>query len=160
MIASLALAARVVLSAVLATAGGAKLADQAGTREAVAAFGAPGLLVRPLALLLPPAEIAVAVLLLPSATAVAGAAAALALLLLFTAAIGLSLAHGRAPDCHQPGGLPHTGGLDRLAMAQQAGKHAERRQHVRAAHDVGHRFGEHGVHRPNSGQKKRWPELA
>ena len=100
MIASLALAARAILSAVLATAGVAKLADRSGTREAVGAFGAPAVLAGPLALLLPPAELAVAVLLLPASTAVAGAAAALALLLVFTAAIGVNLARGRAPDCH------------------------------------------------------------
>ena len=92
--------ARLVLAVCFAVAGGAKLADRAGTREAVVEFGAPARLAAPLALILPLAELTVATLLLVSATAVAGAAAALALLALFSAAIAVSLARGRAPECH------------------------------------------------------------
>jgi methylamine utilization protein MauE/AhpC/TSA family protein len=88
---ALVLAARLVLAVCFAVAGGAKVADREGTREAVVAFGAPARLAGPLALILPVAELSVAVLLLFSATAVAGAAAALGLLVLFSAAIAVSL---------------------------------------------------------------------
>jgi thiol-disulfide isomerase/thioredoxin len=94
------LACRLVLAAVLAIAAVAKLADREGTRRAVVAFGAPESLAAPLALLLPAAELAVAVLLLPTATALAGAVGALALLALFSAAIAVNLVRGREPDCH------------------------------------------------------------
>jgi thiol-disulfide isomerase/thioredoxin len=63
-------------------------------------FGAPEALVGRFALVLPLAEIAVAALLIPAATAVAGSAGALALLAMFSVAIVVSLARGRAPDCH------------------------------------------------------------
>jgi Methylamine utilisation protein MauE len=97
---ALVLAARLVLAVCFAVAGGAKVADREGTREVVVAFGAPARLAGPLALILPVAELSVAVLLLFSATAVAGAAAALGLLVLFSAAIAVSLARGQAPECH------------------------------------------------------------
>ena len=84
----------------LAAAGAAKLADRAGTRSAVAGFGAPRRFVAVLAIALPLAELAVAVLLLPASTAVAGAIGALALLALFSGAIAVSLANGRTPECH------------------------------------------------------------
>ena len=94
------LIARLVLAAVFAVASLTKLADRAGTRKAVVAFGAPERIAGALALLVPLAELAVALVLLPSGTAVAGAVGALALLGVFSAAIVWSLAHGRAPDCH------------------------------------------------------------
>jgi peroxiredoxin len=113
---ALVLAARLVLVVCFAVAGGAKLADRAGTREAVVEFGAPARLAAPLALILPLAELTVATLLLVSATAVAGAAAALALLVLFSAAIAVSLARGRAPECHCFGQLhPSPAGWRTLA---------------------------------------------
>ena len=94
------LIARLVLAAVFAVAGVAKLADLQGSRRAVAAFGVPTGLAGVVGVALPLAELAVAVLLLPEATAWWGALGALLLLLLFCAAIGVSLARGRAPDCH------------------------------------------------------------
>jgi thiol-disulfide isomerase/thioredoxin len=100
MIEALTLIARLLLAVVFAVAGGAKLADRAGTRRAVVDFGAPELLARPLALLLPLAELAVAALLLPATTAPAGAVGSLALLVLFSTAIAINLARGRTPDCH------------------------------------------------------------
>jgi thiol-disulfide isomerase/thioredoxin len=99
-IGALALVARLTLAAVFAVAGVAKLADRRGTLEAVVDFGAPERLAASLALLLPLAELTVAGLLLFPATAEAGAIGALALLLLFSAAVALSLARGRAPNCH------------------------------------------------------------
>src|SRR4051794_30845458 len=94
------LAARLILAVVFGVAGVAKLLDPAGSRQALVGFGVPDGLARPLAVLLPLAELAVAVGLLGVATAWWAAVLALALLLLFLGGIGLSLARGRAPDCH------------------------------------------------------------
>ena len=91
---------RITLAAVFVVAAATKLLDREGTREAVREFGAPARLAAPLALVLPLAELVVAALLIPTATAVAGALGALALLALFSGAIAVSLARGRAPDCH------------------------------------------------------------
>ena len=100
MLDALILASRLVLAAVFAVAAVAKLADREGTRQAVVAFGAPQRLAAGLAVLLPVAELAVAVLLIPPATALAGALGALVLLVLFSGAIALNLMRGRAPECH------------------------------------------------------------
>jgi len=89
-----------ILTAVFSVAGITKLADRPGTREAVREFGGPVLLVPPIALLLPLIELAVAVALLFPATRVGGAGGALGLLALFAVAIAVSLARGKAPDCH------------------------------------------------------------
>jgi thiol-disulfide isomerase/thioredoxin len=94
------LIARLVVAATFAVAACAKLADRSGTLEAVRGFGALESLVRPIASILPFAELAAAVLLIPSATARAGAVLALVLLLAFSAAIARSMARGEAPDCH------------------------------------------------------------
>ena len=91
---------RIALAAVFAVAGVAKLVDRAATRKAVAAFGAPQRIACPFAIVLPLAELATAALLLPGRTAVYGALAAIALLAIFSGAIAVSLARGRAPDCH------------------------------------------------------------
>jgi peroxiredoxin len=94
------LAARLLLAAVFAVAGAAKLADLAGSRTAIAAFGVPERLARPLGTPLPILELATAVALLPTATARAGAISALVLLLLFSAGIAAGIARGEVPDCH------------------------------------------------------------
>ena len=93
-------ALRLGLSVVFGVAGVAKLLDQSGTREAVTNFGAPASWSGPLAVLLPLAEIAIALGLLLSATAWGSALTALLLLGLFIAAIGINLSRGRAPECH------------------------------------------------------------
>src|SRR6266852_6237708 len=92
--------ARLLLAAVFIVAGFAKLADLPGSRQALRDFGVPAVLANPFGVLLPLAEIAVAVALIPTASAWWGALGALALLLLFVAAIGYNLARGRTPDCH------------------------------------------------------------
>lgn len=97
---TLLLLGRLVLAAVLGTAGLAKLADRAGTRRAVVDFGAPERWAAPVALLLPLAELVAAVALVPATTARWGALVALLLLSLFVAAIGVNLARGRKLDCH------------------------------------------------------------
>src|SRR6266852_9172212 len=92
--------ARLLLAAVFIVAGFAKLADLPGSRQALRDFGVPAVLANPFGVLLPLAEIAVAVALIPSAFAWWGALGALALLLLFVAGISYNLARGRTPDCH------------------------------------------------------------
>src|SRR5690242_12665316 len=94
------LLARVVLALIFVVAGLAKLADLAGSQQALRDFGVPAKLSRPLGVLLPLAELVVAVALLPAVSAWWAALGALALLLLFVAGIGYNLARGRAPDCH------------------------------------------------------------
>lgn len=94
------LIARLALAAVFVVAGCAKLADLAGSRQAVRDFGVPASLAGPFGLALPLAELAVAIALVPLATAWWGALGALVLLLLFVGAIGYNLARGRNPDCH------------------------------------------------------------
>jgi methylamine dehydrogenase accessory protein MauD len=95
----LTLFARLLLASVFATAGLAKLADRAGSRRVAADFGVPAALSAPFGVLLPLAELAVAVALIPAATALWGALGALAFLLLFVVGIGVNLARGRRPEC-------------------------------------------------------------
>ncbi len=94
------LVARVLLAAVLGTAAVAKLVDLAGSRRALAGFGVPGALVRPLAVLLPLLEVVIAAALLPASTWRWGAVASCVLLVGFNAAIVANLVRGRAPECH------------------------------------------------------------
>jgi thiol-disulfide isomerase/thioredoxin len=136
MLATLLPAARILLAAVFVVAAVAKLADLEGARRAAGDFGVPPRLAGGLAPALAIAELAVAALLIPGSTAVVGAAAALALLLLFSGAIGVSLARGRAPDCHcfgrlhsAPAGrgtLARNGALASLAAFALAGSLADR----------------------------------
>jgi peroxiredoxin len=93
------LMARLVLAAVFLLAGLAKLADLAGSRQTLREFGLPARLTAPFGILLPLAELAVAVALVPLGAAWWGGLGALALLLLFMAGIGVNLARGRTPDC-------------------------------------------------------------
>ena len=94
------LAARLVLAAVFVVAGLAKLADLAGSRQAMIGFGVPASLAGVFGTLLPLAELATAILLIPLATAWWGGLAALTLLLLFVVGIAVTMARGQAPDCH------------------------------------------------------------
>jgi thiol-disulfide isomerase/thioredoxin len=91
---------RLGLSATFAAAGALKLADREGSRRALIGFGVPEPLAAPFALLLPVAEIVVALALLPLTTAWFGAIGALALLVMFLIGIGANLAQGNSPDCH------------------------------------------------------------
>lgn len=94
------LLARLLLVGVFIVSGLAKLADLKGSREALRDFGLPVVLARPFSILLPLAELAVAVMLLPSVSAWWGAIGALALLALFIVGIAYNLARGRKPECH------------------------------------------------------------
>ncbi len=94
------LSTRLLLATVFAVAGLTKLTDLVGSRQALRDFGVPALLTSALGVLLPLAELAVAVALLSMASAWWGALGALALLFLFVIGIGYNLARGRTPDCH------------------------------------------------------------
>ncbi len=91
---------RVVLAAVFAAAAVAKLADRAGSRRAMAAFGVPALFAPFLAVALPLAEVAVSIALLSHSRAWWGAVGALTLLASFMLGIAYNLVRGRRPDCH------------------------------------------------------------
>ena len=93
------LVARLVLAAVFAVAGAAKLADRDDARRTLRGFEVPAALVAPLALLVPGAELATAGALLATPTVVAGAVAAIVLLTAFSAAIAVAIARGRQVQC-------------------------------------------------------------
>src|SRR5437879_6564243 len=94
------LLARLLLAAVFAVAGIAKLFDFRGSRKSMGNFGVPEFLAGPVAALLPLAELACAAALISQAWAWWGASGAAALLVVFVAGIGVNLARGRTPDCH------------------------------------------------------------
>jgi uncharacterized membrane protein YphA (DoxX/SURF4 family) len=94
------LLARWLLAAVFVVAGLAKLADRAGSRQALIEFGVPVTLAPPLGILLPLAQIAIAAALIPILSAWWGALGALVCLLVFAAGVGINLARGKRPDCH------------------------------------------------------------
>ncbi len=81
-------------------AGGAKLADLAGSRRAVAGFGVPERLAGVVGVGLPLCELGVAVGLLPKGSAGYGALGALMLLLVFVVGIGVAMVRGTEADCH------------------------------------------------------------
>jgi methylamine dehydrogenase accessory protein MauD len=89
-----------LFASIFVVAGAAKLFDLAGSRRAVTDFGVPASLAGPVGVLLPLAELAVALALIPASTAWWGAVGALMLLLLFVVGIGVNLARGRKPECH------------------------------------------------------------
>ncbi len=91
---------RVFLAAVFFIAGGAKLYDLEGSEKAAGDFGVPESLAKPVGIILPLAEIAIAVLLLPLGTAWYGGIAALVLLTVFTIGMSVQMAKGQTPDCH------------------------------------------------------------
>ena len=93
-------ATRVCLAIVFAVAAVAKLADRANTRRAVEDFGVPARAAPAVAVVLPVAELAVAVLLLVPGTARWGALGAVVLLLAFTAVVAAALARGNRVDCN------------------------------------------------------------
>ena len=94
------LGVRLVLAAVFAVAGTAKLLDAAGSRGALEGFGVPRGAARLASRVLPVAELAIAAGLLVPASAWWSALAAAGLLAVFMAATGVSMARGAAPGCH------------------------------------------------------------
>jgi peroxiredoxin/uncharacterized membrane protein YphA (DoxX/SURF4 family) len=97
---NLMLPARLLLAAVFAIAGAAKLLDREGSRRSARAFGVPAALAPMFAVVLPVAELLCAAALVPARSAAWGAAGALALLSIFVIAIAVNRAIGRRPDCH------------------------------------------------------------
>jgi peroxiredoxin len=91
---------RLILVGVFGLAGITKLADLAGSREAMKGFGFPPRLAGPAGLALPLVELAIAVLLLPLATSWWAALAGLGLMLGFIGGIVFNLRRGRRPNCH------------------------------------------------------------
>jgi thiol-disulfide isomerase/thioredoxin/uncharacterized membrane protein YphA (DoxX/SURF4 family) len=91
---------RLVLAGVFLTAGIGKLRDLPGSRRAVEDFGVSKRAADSLGVLLPLAEVAVAVALLFRPTAVWGAVGAALLLAAFIVGIARALSRGEQPDCH------------------------------------------------------------
>jgi thiol-disulfide isomerase/thioredoxin/uncharacterized membrane protein YphA (DoxX/SURF4 family) len=89
-----------LLAVVFVAAGVGKLLDISGSRRAVADFGVPEAAARSIGVLLPLAELAVAVTLVFQPSARWGALGAALLLAAFIAGIGSALARGEQPDCH------------------------------------------------------------
>lgn len=94
------LVVRIVLVGIFALAGIGKLLDLEGAKRAVRDFGVPEILARPFAILLPIAELAIAVALLFVQTSWFGAVAGFLLLLIFIAGMAVQMFKGNAPDCH------------------------------------------------------------
>jgi thiol-disulfide isomerase/thioredoxin len=116
----------VALAAVFIVAGLAKLTDRAGSRQALSDLGAPRVLVAPLAIGVPVAELVVALALLPTATAWWGALGALVTLLVFVAGIAGNLARGRRPSCRcfgqlSPGPIGQSTLIRNVVLAAAAG---------------------------------------
>jgi peroxiredoxin len=91
---------RLLLAALFALAGAAKLADPKGAARAARDFGAPERLALPLSISLSVLEVTIAGALLATGTARAAAAVAAALLVVLAAAVALARLRGRTPDCH------------------------------------------------------------
>lgn len=91
---------RLLLAAIFLTSALAKLKDRAGSKQALLDFGLPPLFLSPFSIVLPIAEVTVAIALLLVSSAWWGAIGAIVLLLLFIGGIAVNLARGRTPDCH------------------------------------------------------------
>jgi uncharacterized membrane protein YphA (DoxX/SURF4 family)/peroxiredoxin len=113
------LALRLLLAGVFLVAGIGKLRDLPGSRRAVEDFGVPERAARVVGLLLPLAEIAIAVSLVPAPSARWGALAAAILLAAFIAAIARALSRGEQPDCHCFGQI-HSEPAGPLTLARNA----------------------------------------
>ena len=94
------LLARLLLAIVFLIAGLAKLADLPGSQKTLHDFGVPEAFARPIGIVLPIAEITLAVALIPRTWACWAALGTLVLLLVFIAGISYNLARGRRPACH------------------------------------------------------------
>ena len=113
------LAIRMLLAAVFAVAGIAKLRDLDGSRGAMRDFGVPAKLAGPAGVLLPVAELVVAIGLVPTATARWAAIGAFLLLIAFIWGITSALRRGVSPDCHCFGQL-HSAPAGRGTLARNA----------------------------------------
>ncbi len=91
---------RLFLVGIFALAGIGKLLDLQGSEKAVKDFGVPDNLAKPFSVLLPIAEIFIAILLLSVQTSWFGAIGGFLLLLVFIGGMLVQMAKGNAPDCH------------------------------------------------------------
>ena len=91
---------RIVLAGIFGVAGVAKLYDLSGSKKAVMGFGVPEVLAKPIGVLLPLAEIAIAILLIPIQTSWFGAISGALLLGAFCIGMIVQMIQGNAPDCH------------------------------------------------------------
>ena len=91
---------RIILFGIFALAGIGKLLDLEGSEKAVKDFGVPENLAKPFSVLLPAAEIFIAILLLFVQTSWLGAIGGFLLLLVFIGGMLYQMAKGNAPDCH------------------------------------------------------------
>jgi hypothetical protein len=91
--------ARGLVAGVFLLAGVAKVRDRSSFADVLTGFGVPGAAAPAGAVVLPAAEVAVAVALLVPATSSAGAIGALALLLVFSVAVAVEVVRGRTADC-------------------------------------------------------------
>lgn len=91
---------RLLLAGVFGIAGLAKALDRKGSEKALRDFGVPEILVPAFAIVLPLAEIGIAVGLLFISTSWYSAIGSAALLTVFTVAMLYQIAKGRNPDCH------------------------------------------------------------
>lgn len=105
----------VFLAAVFGIAGLAKLVDRTGSQQAIIDFGLPSIIAQPLAVMLPFAELMVAIALLSPLSTRLAAVGALVLLFVFITGIGYNLVHGRQPSCHCFGQL-HKAPAGKLAL--------------------------------------------
>jgi len=91
---------RIILFGIFTLAGIGKLLDLDGSEKAVKDFGVPDILAKPFSVLLPFAEILIAILLLFVQTSWLGAIGGFLLLLTFIGGMLFQMAKGNAPDCH------------------------------------------------------------
>jgi peroxiredoxin len=91
---------RLFLVGIFALAGIGKLLDLPGSEKAVKDFGMPEDLAKPFSVVLPIAEIFIAVLLLFVQSSWLGAIGGFLLLLIFIGGMLVQMAKGNAPDCH------------------------------------------------------------
>jgi peroxiredoxin/uncharacterized membrane protein YphA (DoxX/SURF4 family) len=91
---------RLILVGIFSLAGIGKLLDLEGSEKAIKDFGVPEDLAKPFSVLLPVAEIFIAILLLFVQTSWLGAIGGFLLLLVFIGGMLVQMAKGNAPDCH------------------------------------------------------------
>ncbi len=113
------LTVRLFLFGIFALAGTAKLFDLEGSEKAVKGFGVPDVLAKPFSILLPVAEIAIAVLLLPVQTSWIAAIGGAGLLLIFVGGMLWQMWQGNAPDCHCFGQI-HSEPVSKKSLARNA----------------------------------------
>ncbi len=111
------LLARLILAVVFFVAGAAKLADLAGSRNAIIAFGLPNSLAPSLGIALPVVELLIAIGLISQATGRAAVSASIVLLAIFGIAIATVIIRGREAECHCFGQL-HSSPVGYMTMGR------------------------------------------